>query len=524
MAMPTLRYGDGFADIAPDLRDFVKILQLGLKNLGYSINTDGLFSRETEKVVIVFQQSKSLPDDGIVRETTWNSIARNVKVRKPEVNIPIDTSSESQYPVLQYRDGYSTTTPHLGGAVKKLQSLLKQLGYSVFEDGLFNKATEDAVKSFQRSAGLPNNGIVRENTWQALEQQIDSAPPPTTKYPLLKLWDGFTNSNPHLRGDVKRLQEALRKLGYAVDVDGLFGMDTEDGVKDFQLANELKTDGVVDKTTWQALEQTGDLGYSKPPAGEETPPDEDIEVSSYSAAPPEPTAYSGYPDRGTEQTPPPEETEKSARGYPDRGSESYLDRGTESSPDQGSPGGYPDRGSESYPDRGSSGSYPDRETESPPDQGSSGGYPDRGPSGGYEDGESETIPDTPAYPVLKYKDGFPDTTPQLNGDVQYLQQLLNKHGYSVDSDGLFGKGTEDAVKSFQKSQGLSADGIVGKSTWSALEKEPAGGSKPKPPDTIGPPAPDPGTPGGSILYYPLLRKNDGFSDGKTMDFRITTHI
>ena len=64
MAMPTLRYGDGFADIAPDLRDFVKILQLGLKNLGYLINTDGLFSRETEKVVIAFQQTKGLPDDG----------------------------------------------------------------------------------------------------------------------------------------------------------------------------------------------------------------------------------------------------------------------------------------------------------------------------------------------------------------------------------------------------------------------------------------------------------------------------
>lgn len=35
-------------------------------------------------------------------------------------------------------------------------------------------------------------------------------------------------------------------------------------------------------------------------------------------------------------------------------------------------------------------------------------------------------------------------------------------------DGIFGKVTEDAVKAFQKSKGLAADGIVGVKTWAAL--------------------------------------------------------
>ncbi|MGA9382109.1 MAG: peptidoglycan-binding domain-containing protein [Phormidium sp.] len=53
-------------------------------------------------------------------------------------------------------------------------------------------------------------------------------------------------------------------------------------------------------------------------------------------------------------------------------------------------------------------------------------------------------------------------------DVVYLQQLLNKKGYSLKVDGDFGKRTEEAVKNFQKRRGLKVDGIVGPATWNAL--------------------------------------------------------
>ena len=45
-------------------------------------------------------------------------------------------------------------------------------------------------------------------------------------------------------------------------------------------------------------------------------------------------------------------------------------------------------------------------------------------------------------------------------EVKLLQQFLE-----VGADGIFGKGTEFAVKEFQKINGLVADGIVGPSTW-----------------------------------------------------------
>lgn len=56
-----------------------------------------------------------------------------------------------------------------------------------------------------------------------------------------------------------------------------------------------------------------------------------------------------------------------------------------------------------------------------------------------------------------------------NNDVVSLQNALVKLGYAIsDPPGYFGTKTKNAVTSFQKSKGLSADGIVGNITYKAL--------------------------------------------------------
>ena len=52
--------------------------------------------------------------------------------------------------------------------------------------------------------------------------------------------------------------------------------------------------------------------------------------------------------------------------------------------------------------------------------------------------------------------------------IKTLQYLLRARGHSVAVDGVFGPQTEAAVKAFQASKGLNADGIVGPVTWPAL--------------------------------------------------------
>jgi murein L,D-transpeptidase YcbB/YkuD len=53
--------------------------------------------------------------------------------------------------------------------------------------------------------------------------------------------------------------------------------------------------------------------------------------------------------------------------------------------------------------------------------------------------------------------------------VNKLQTLLKKAGfYQGAIDGIFGRQTQAAVMKFQQSKKLSADGVVGAKTWSAL--------------------------------------------------------
>lgn len=52
--------------------------------------------------------------------------------------------------------------------------------------------------------------------------------------------------------------------------------------------------------------------------------------------------------------------------------------------------------------------------------------------------------------------------------VRTIQYLLQQWGYALTVDGGFGTGTLNAVKSFQSSHGLTADGVVGNASWPAL--------------------------------------------------------
>jgi murein L,D-transpeptidase YcbB/YkuD len=68
----------------------------------------------------------------------------------------------------------------------------------------------------------------------------------------------------------------------------------------------------------------------------------------------------------------------------------------------------------------------------------------------------------------------PATRPKLQlgstgADVTTLQQKLTTAGFNPGStDGNFGPGTQTAVINFQKAKNLTADGIVGATTWAAL--------------------------------------------------------
>lgn len=68
------------------------------------------------------------------------------------------------------------------------------------------------------------------------------------------------------------------------------------------------------------------------------------------------------------------------------------------------------------------------------------------------------------YPTLKKG--------SKNEYVYHWQLFLNLNGYDCGiADGIFGKNTEIAVKNWQASHGLTADGIIGPKTWDTVGKQ-----------------------------------------------------
>ena len=83
--------------------------------------------------------------------------------------------------------------------------------------------------------------------------------------------------------------------------------------------------------------------------------------------------------------------------------------------------------------------------------------------------------ETPKASTDKPKESVKIVYPTLRrgarGDlVSQLQTLLSKDGSSLAIDGIFGPGTQSAVRSFQKRHNLVVDGIVGPKTWAELLK------------------------------------------------------
>ncbi len=181
-----------------------------------------------------------------------------------------------------------------GPSVRNLQRKLQSAGYyQAPVTQVFDFNTEDAVRRFQKSVGLPVDGVADTTTLQKLEGKRKSS----GNAQVTKPWNtnttrvqtvSYTNASqaekystvnfssskrrdPNLlqKGDegesVRVLQERLRVAGfYYGQSTGIYGPITEEAVKRFQEAYNLQVDGVVGPMTLSKL-PAASVGY-----GEET--------------------------------------------------------------------------------------------------------------------------------------------------------------------------------------------------------------------------------------------------------------
>lgn len=132
-----------------------------------------------------------------------------------------------------------------GAPIRDLHRRLAASGFPAGADPeRFDLDTVKAVRAFQASRRLIEDGSVGRQTWNALVEADH------------RLGDRMLYlRSPMTRGDdVTDLQQRLGSLGFdAGYVDGIFGPDTEQAVRNFQANQGVTPDGVVGPDTVAAL-------------------------------------------------------------------------------------------------------------------------------------------------------------------------------------------------------------------------------------------------------------------------------
>ena len=132
---------------------------------------DGIFDTATEDAVRSFQSSRGMNANGLVDRATWNAIYEEYKAIALAEELPFFPTSPADYAA---RLGEESSF------VSIIQILLQELSsvYDVFEaveiTGIFDTATEQAIKELQRASGLEITGELDKNTYRRLLYDLSS--------------------------------------------------------------------------------------------------------------------------------------------------------------------------------------------------------------------------------------------------------------------------------------------------------------------------------------------------------------
>jgi peptidoglycan hydrolase-like protein with peptidoglycan-binding domain len=203
-----IQYSGPIMNVTQPPLDDVIGLQLRLRQAAFlpaNFVLSGIYDQTTQNAVREFQRVKGLPVTGIADAATWKAL------------------------------------PDSPNEVKELQRLLREAGFLPVDfvlSGIYDAATESAVREFQQVKGLPVTGTADTATWNALSRPIDF---------------------------VQELQRLLRQAGFLPAnfvLSGIYDQTTQNAVREFQRVNGIPVTGTINAATWNAL-----LGATQPPSG-----------------------------------------------------------------------------------------------------------------------------------------------------------------------------------------------------------------------------------------------------------------
>ena len=237
---------------------------------------DGFFNGSTLAAVKKFQEVFELEPDGIIGKATWYKIQlvyNAVKKLQETTSEGLKLSDISTTFGTDLKEGDSSegvlVLQYYLSYIALFVPTVPEVGY----DGSFGPQTTAAVKAFQRTYGLGENGIVDRKTWDTIENvyhglllqmpQYEYAPGKILPFPGRVLRIGTEGD------DVRALQEYLNYIAMTytdiprVSVDGSFGPSTAEAVKAFMRRFGYSDDNErVSAPIWNAITSVYDDLYA----------------------------------------------------------------------------------------------------------------------------------------------------------------------------------------------------------------------------------------------------------------------
>ena len=135
---------------------------------------DGIFDSATEESVRSFQGSRGINTNGLVDKATWDAIYDEYKALALVEELPF-------FP--QNPQSYTAKLGEESAFISIIQIMLQELSsvYDTLEavelTGVFDSATEQAIKELQRASGLDVTGELDRSTYKRLLYDFSSHSP-----------------------------------------------------------------------------------------------------------------------------------------------------------------------------------------------------------------------------------------------------------------------------------------------------------------------------------------------------------
>ena len=334
-----------------------------------------------------------------------------------------------------------------GANVTALQEALIELGFLTGKaDGKFGASTEKAVIAFQTKNEYPATGIMDANIQAFLYSgTVKNSAGEKVSVRTLRPVDGVAMKKGNKGAMVRQLQERLIELGYLKGtVSGTYDTNTIGAVRSFQKKNGLNADGTADSETRKILYSTGAVSANTTA----TPKVTATPTPAPTVAIPQVSLRSGDSGQDVKTV----QKRLKELGYYRSNIDGKMGRDTV-------------KAVKAFQEAHG------LEADGVAGQGT---YAILFSINALKKGETPTPAptETPKPDAAQTGTSSVWTTIRKNdsGDaVAQLQEALIELGYlSGKADGNYGEGTAEAVKAFQKANGLTADGTAGEETQKAL--------------------------------------------------------